>query len=342
MILKTEQSGQAEHVGSFYVRSDSSLKFHQLDKGKLLYKYVTAEGARRLLQTQSIRFTPIIEFNDPFELYTFPSPSFSSFDFGYALAHEILNVLQLKEEIDGKNVVADLVRALLKLNLNEAQATEFAMETGVSIASKGFVQVPSQIDRVIRRRLAKTFGAFCMTETYDNLLMWAHYADCHKGYVFGIDPNQGGDAFQALLAIKYQDLYPTKNDPAQAAAEFLGRKSAKYIDNPIDLVKDFVASKSSHWSHEKEWRALRKVRGNFDSELAESDIVSIEPHLIKALYCGVRANKDEATNLGNQLLSLNPQAMLMKAQLSTRAYGLDFSPINEPWPELYPNPSSVI
>ncbi|MBK8112877.1 MAG: DUF2971 domain-containing protein [Saprospiraceae bacterium] len=34
----------------------------------------------------------------------------------------------------------------------------------------------------LRERFLKSHNVFCLSEENDNLLLWSHYADCHKGY----------------------------------------------------------------------------------------------------------------------------------------------------------------
>jgi hypothetical protein len=73
--------------------------------GTLLYKYLSPENALRVLSNGTLRFSPLIEFNDPFELSTYPSARFDEMEFGYQLYCSILEVIQNKETISGTNPV---------------------------------------------------------------------------------------------------------------------------------------------------------------------------------------------------------------------------------------------
>ena len=51
---------------------------------------------------------------------------------------------------------------------------------------------------------------FCVSEIHNDLLMWAHYADCHRGAVveFRCIPSGAGSALCAARPVQYQASIP--------------------------------------------------------------------------------------------------------------------------------------
>lgn len=89
-------------------------------------------------------------------------------------------------------------------------------------------------------------GMFPMSEVWDNLLMWAHYSDHHKGFVIQFDPDHSffsnpgepGIGFTSPARIHYRDRRPII-------------PFSKMTEIQIFLTK------STDWIYEQEWRYLK-------------------------------------------------------------------------------------
>lgn len=79
-----------------------------------------------------------------------------------------------------------------------------------------------------------------LTERPDDMLMWAHYADSHRGYCLELD------ATIQPLSSAYRVHY---------AAE---RPVFRLFDpNRIDGLERALLHKADFWTHEREWRMVR-------------------------------------------------------------------------------------
>lgn len=87
-------------------------------------------------------------------------------------------------------------------------------------------------------------GVLCISEVPDDLLMWAHYADSHKGICLAL--NRSNPFFATAHPVKYQKLRPEVNPLVDSHEEMLDRS---------------MFTKSDHWSYEKEWRILQYKSG---------------------------------------------------------------------------------
>lgn len=106
-------------------------------------------------------------------------------------------------------------------------------------------------DEHLRKLIVTTLnqtGVFSMSEINNDILMWSHYADSHKGVCIGFDPEKMA-AFPPFR-IKYSELRPSIN---------------LRTDNGIPIIEKGLLTKSDHWQYEREWRLIeRKFTGPFD------------------------------------------------------------------------------
>jgi hypothetical protein len=208
-----------------------------------LFKYFSAEGATRLFKTGMLRFTQPIEFNDAFEMQPFlaglaEEPSLDrQFD-------ERLGAL-VDSEID--KCLATLPpkkRAAINRDWLRAELLRQAPDALGLVKQLATIATPF-ISKEIYKGVNENFGALCLTEKPANLLMWAHYADHHKGAVveFAADhqffsrrlgPN---DDFRHFRKVVYREQRP---------AVFLSNSDAI----------EFFYFKSREWSYENEWRLI--------------------------------------------------------------------------------------
>lgn len=94
--------------------------------------------------------------------------------------------------------------------------------------------------RKTRQALGEARGVLCMSETWESPLMWAHYADSHKGMVLGFDV-----PVPAYQKVRYIDKRPTL---ASLGITSMDEMTAEHMGELIGL-------KSSGWEYEREWRA---------------------------------------------------------------------------------------
>lgn len=114
--------------------------------------------------------------------------------------------------------------------------------------------VPSMEDffrEYINVGLINCARVLCVTSDYDNNLMWAHYADEHRGCVFEFE-NVYKEAPDRLHQGSVQYVDELKS--STTAIELLLYGETKSIHDA--LIKDVFFSKKSVWQYEKEYRLL--------------------------------------------------------------------------------------
>lgn len=86
----------------------------------------------------------------------------------------------------------------------------------------------------------KRLGIFSLSESNNNILMWAHYADNHTGICIEFDVSQQGSVFSGIQKINYSDKLP----------------HIKRNQNETEILMQGLLNKTSDWSYEAEWRLI--------------------------------------------------------------------------------------
>jgi hypothetical protein len=86
-------------------------------------------------------------------------------------------------------------------------------------------------------------GVFSASEVNDNIQMWSHYADHHKGICVGVRP----DAIpRRFLRVEYYEQVPVLN-------------IWEYINPTQGVFVRLSLSKAVDWNYEREWRTIYKA-----------------------------------------------------------------------------------
>ena len=88
-------------------------------------------------------------------------------------------------------------------------------------------------------------GIYCLTTLRDNILMWSHYSDYHKGFCLEFDGQD--EFFQQALPIKYSKKLPKFNIWDKTVGE-----SHKHADKLAALL----LIKAEDWKYEDERRIV--------------------------------------------------------------------------------------
>jgi hypothetical protein len=261
-----------------------------------LYKYMHPDRTE-WLQGGKFRFTQPICFNDPFEVLpaireAIPVPGAIAM-LNQQIMEQNEHLRQVFEQSVENGPFAALMNALPpehrpRIDFDEILATvkadvpQFASEFLGSLSSQLRASFPAQTQDRFNRR----FGILCLTEKPDNLLMWAHYADCHRGFAVELDgthpffdqrksPN---DLIRHLKKVSYAPERPqvTLFDPDAVPEEFV-----------LSLVSSFFLTKSTEWEYEQEWRMILPVPEVPDPYTA-MHLFPFPPTLVTGLVFGCR------------------------------------------------------
>jgi len=208
-----------------------------------LHKYISIDTLKKIIGG-SIRFTQPGAFNDPFELVPeLHSPGTDSTNL---------------------NINFDLQAPRRNPPIGELP-DDFRSEFCSDFNSRKIVQ-----------ELNKSVGILCLTQTYNSLLMWSHYADEYRGAI--VTFNKEHEFFKGLIEIDYRENRPKKDISA-------------YLSDAEPVPISELCIKPKDWQYESEVRVIRSLndcKKVVDDENYPIYVKDIPNECIKSVTLGER------------------------------------------------------
>lgn len=247
-----------------------------------LYKYVGIKG-KRVLETLAVRLSQPAAFNDPFDV----SPKFQ------LLSKAEISGLPAGTQPGTHQLTPEVIKAMLG-----------AVAGGIEVEIRERVQgggAPVVLDNnaIARAHYSSMFGALCLADSPTNLLLWAHYADCHRG-----------------LAIQFDEAHDFFKVSSADETAGLGLRSVEYgQDRPsvtagtIEGSPEVFVRKSPDWTYEKERRLIRRLSdttsAGMDSGGREIYLLAVPSTSITGVLLGAYMPQDEQDAV-NELCQRDP------------------------------------
>ncbi len=167
------------------------------------------------------------------------------------------------------------------------------------------------ISQSLHEEAAKRYRVYCLTTHPDNLLMWAHYANNHKGICIQYEVNS--PEICAALEVQYSDAFPL------------------YCLHDESIVGNLLPflSKSASWAYENEYRlvAQESAASNEYSTLKTKDnLLSLSNGAIGSIIIGCQAN---AKSIADIIKSIRPDIPVQHAVRIPNKYALSIQPYVE-------------
>jgi len=257
----------------------------------ILYKYRNPDFDYNweILEDQKIYFADPKSFNDPF-------------DSNIKLRFDLLEVDELRKRFDRQ------------VKIQQPGAGYFLRKPQVDryIAN---VYNPVTHDAAVSKWIESFTGKmrmFCICPDKANILLWSHYANNHKGFAIGFDPNKFYDFWSVnkgflLGHIAYRNEYPILLPPADTD-----------IETKQDIVVTVTNVKSKIWSYEQEVRMTV-----FDGP----EKLSFDAELITEIVIGCKTNPKHKDRILDIVAAKYPHASVYQAKLSRDSFALDFDKI---------------
>ncbi len=229
-----------------------------------LIKYCTTDVAKLILSKRKLRFTPPVEFNDPFELHP---------HLGALISTETLSVARQRIPEDDLNKqilqavgieldkLPDAMKVMLKSedisNLLSQLAQSPELKEVVFLLIKTIIeQLNQDFSPSFIKGLQKNIGILCLAGNSTSELMWAHYANAHTGACLVFDGKHDffqqsrhpGHRVRSLTKVAYSQERPCFSDITAMISE---------SDDEESLIRKLFFTKSSVWGYEEEERCIR-------------------------------------------------------------------------------------
>jgi len=244
-----------------------------------LYKYRSLhtdqdkEHTSRILAHNEIYFAKPSEFNDPF-------------DCGFHISCE-------GDVQTHKNKLKELNPALSEEEIDNLTRKE--------LEPNSIKKTAQNLNDTIRLETDKC-GIFTMSAKRDNLLMWSHYADYHRGICVEFKTTSGKLFGCDLSEVHYQKSYPNLS---------------VYDNVDLEWTRKYLSTKSEDWYYEEEWRILYRETGP-----------QIYPHgELSGVILGARISKENQELVLKWITESNFKPKLYRAKPFKDRFGLDIKPL---------------
>jgi len=234
------------------------------DKIKHLYKYRKVNDyTKKILIDHSLHFSFTQDFNDPFD--------------GRVL-------------ISTAGTHSDIENWLKRIPMPETQRKQMLYQF-----INGIIDLQSIATEMMKEK-DNAMLVLCLSQKYDNKLMWSHYSDCHRGVCLGFK----SEIYQNSLCVKFDDPVLLNMKGAYFGG-YLPFMKVDYNDNmpfPYNLLKGnkddlipFILRKSKDWYYEEERRTFL-----FNSLIRKQDI-SFPLNTLSEVYFGCDIDKKDKEEL---------------------------------------------
>lgn len=270
----------------------------------MLYKYFAIERSE-FLSNRLIRFTQPSDFNDPFELHP-------SFDLMSKADIAALPPAPGHEGPEGRMRVLtpEALQAMFAAVLPglQKQLAQHANHEGAYALDN---------NRMAQATFDAKFGILCLSALADSLLMWAHYAGNHRGFVVQFDETH---PFFSAAEFEGQSLSLTKVEYSSERPVL----SYSTINSPY-----FYYRKSTEWAYEHEWRLIKPLSSA--SRVIEHEdfprcLYEIPRDAIKGVILGHAMPHETRVKLFEVLGNNLKHATIFQAALSRETYSLEIHP----------------
>ena len=150
-------------------------------------------------------------------------------------------------------------------------------------------------------------GIYSLSKTWNNELLWAHYADTHKGFCIEYEKDKlildktRTKIFPKIIKIKY-----SKKPPVYSLKDADNATEEQLL---LRLLKKLICTKSWSWKDEKEIRVLFKENGEQE----------INGTAIKSIIFGAFASDE---NINNTISIMSDKIKYYKIEITKNNYGL--------------------
>jgi Protein of unknown function (DUF2971) len=169
------------------------------------------------------------------------------------------------------------------------------------------------------RTVVSDVKLLCLSEIFDNILMWSHYANNRSGIVLRLTCMPALDSvWGAARPVRYSRAMPVFLNEA----DLIKLMSGQWSIDRADLLEKSVFTKAEDWGYEKEWR----IFGGKNAMVPFEDM-PFHAEELTGVYLGCRIVAADASELIELTTARYPSAGIFKGRKAERSFTLDFDQI---------------
>lgn len=249
-----------------------------MEKPKKIYKYQAfTQYSLRNVKNNQIFFNNPLNFNDPFDTFQevkikdLSCKAMKDTFFGQTTDKSIFELLEnghaTSEESEkmyfilSKSMKSFKIHLLTDLKIDVEKNLNSTWNELINLVDseilqkiicqsfyKSFNEIVKTSLNSIKEQGLYDVSVSCFSERNDNMLMWSHYGDSHKGFCLEFDTDYA--PFTKMFPIRYSEEVP----------EIDADKILENENNDLEVIKAYLLSKYIDWEYEKEWRILHKEK----------------------------------------------------------------------------------
>jgi hypothetical protein len=220
-------------------------------------------------------------FNDPFDCKTgFHCGNATEAQWRRHFAHLAAGLGKSKAQVD------TMVQSAVKLGLHKKPA---------------YREAEVQRFHKVLGAAARKLGILCMSEVNNNILMWSHYSNGHRGLCLQFDKERMERQFH-LERVRYRTLYPSFQ-------EFLALVDA----NEMGKLLTF---KSQYWEYEAEWRAIHNIRRQ------SARVIQLKEGILTGIILGCQVGAKDRARIERWIGGKQGTMQLYQSRRNRNSYGV--------------------
>jgi hypothetical protein len=159
-----------------------------------------------------------------------------------------------------------------------------------------------------KEEVNNTFGILSLTSKKDNILMWSHYADSHKGFCVGFDKNL---LFESCISEAQigRVIYNEENKFPEIGL----------FEDATQSVIKITMTKSNHWEYEDEYRIVKH---------APRKIIKFPNEAIIEIILGCKMSQIHKEKICEIAKLKFSKAQIFEAKMNLNTFILDIIPLN--------------
>lgn len=303
-----------------------SKKTHTRD---YFFKYVSTKAIVPILQNLQVRWSSPLTFNDPFDTQANLNLNFNDKQYSDGMWQEAKTIIEsdLAPKFATSSGFGQVLQQLREDRITDPQKWESIkaeLKEAFLDGENNLHKMQEDMNQTWKMMLPNLF-IFCISEIEDDLLMWAHYAESHKGGVIKLTCLPSRDSALCIAKpVEYRPDIPFLAELNEFIKHVTDQKPINFGEN----LKNLAYKKSDHWAYEKEWRVV-----NFKPEVNHGlgyESESIWPDEVDSVYLGYKMD----TNLSQQIQGIiknNPRlghVKIFKGSPNDSSFKLDFERID--------------
>ncbi|MFY0629662.1 MAG: DUF2971 domain-containing protein [Flavobacteriaceae bacterium] len=174
--------------------------------------------------------------------------------------------------------------------------------------SEQFLKVEKALHNLFEVK-KKGIGIYSLSKTFKDELLWAHYADSHKGFCIEYDLELLANSYKSFETFSFPVIY-NKKPPEYSIRDINNTKTEQ-------VVQKLAGYKSKRWNYEQEHRIVTGFYGEHP----------YNPNCLKSIYFGLNMKESEKDLMMERLKGRNIQ--FLQIIQKNNSYEFDATKLND-------------